>query len=80
MMEFSRGSSLIVGGFYALGAHTREVTKVAGRSLAMIRAKFARTDFLRIVAVAGAGLTLGIELRPTPARPRPRPISRRLRG
>jgi isoquinoline 1-oxidoreductase beta subunit len=29
--------------------------------------KIARTDFLRIVAVSGAGLTLGIELRPTAA-------------
>ena len=33
----------------------------------MIRPKIARTDFLRIVAVGGAGLTLGIELRPTTA-------------
>ena len=30
-------------------------------------AKVARTDFLRIVAMAGAGLTLGIDLRPRPA-------------
>jgi isoquinoline 1-oxidoreductase beta subunit len=33
----------------------------------MLRTPIARTDFLRIVAVAGAGLTLGIELRPAAA-------------
>ena len=29
--------------------------------------KIARTDFLRIVAAGGAGLTLGIEVRPSRA-------------
>ena len=33
----------------------------------MIATKIARTDFLRVVAIAGTGLTLGIDLRPATA-------------